>query len=108
MGSKDQLSRRLIQRASAYVPHLENRILVRAETTPKTIEQWTGNRYGAAYGWAQTPRQSGMYRLQRTTPIPNLFLTGHWTSPGGGISGVVASGELTAGVVLNKFEHGEY
>jgi phytoene desaturase len=107
-GIRDQLSRRLIQRASVYVPHLEDRILVRTETTPKAIEQWTGNRYGAAYGWAQTPPQSGMYRLQRTTPIPNLFLTGHWTSPGGGISGVVASGELTASVVLNKFEHGAY
>jgi phytoene desaturase len=107
-GVKTQLSRRLIQRASAYVPNLEKRILVKAETTPKTIEQWTGNRYGAAYGWAQTPRQSGIFRLQRTTPIPNLFLTGHWTSPGGGISGVVASGELTAGLILSQFERGEF
>jgi phytoene desaturase len=107
-GIKTRLSQRLIQRASAYVPDLEKRILVRSETTPKTIEQWTGNRYGAAYGWAQTPRQSGIYRLQRTTPIPNLFLTGQWTSPGGGISGVMASGELTAGLILSKFERGEF
>ena len=105
--TKDQLSRRLISRASALIPNLEKRILVRAETTPRSIEQGTGNRYGAAYGWAQTPRQSGIYRLQRTTPVPNLFLTGHWTSPGGGISGVVASGELTANLVWDKFECGE-
>ena len=104
---KDQLAHRLIERASALISGLEKRILVRAETTPKTIEERTGNPYGAAYGWAQTPRQSGMYRLQRTTPIPNLFLTGHWTSPGGGISGVVASGELTARVILDKFEQGK-
>jgi phytoene desaturase len=104
---KDQLSQRLIAKASAFVPDLENRILVKVETTPKTIEHWTGNRWGAAYGWAQTPRQSGIYRLQRTSPIPNLFLTGHWTSPGGGISGVIASGELTAKVVLSRFETGE-
>jgi phytoene desaturase len=104
---RDQLSRRLISKASSLIPDLEKRIVVKVETTPKTIEQWTGNRYGAAYGWAQTPRQSGIYRLQRTTPIPNLFLTGHWTSPGGGISGVVASGEVTAHVVFDKFERGE-
>jgi len=104
---KDQLSQRLITKASAFVPDLEYRILVKVETTPKTIEDWTGNRWGAAYGWAQTPRQSGIYRLQRTSPIPNLFLTGHWTSPGGGISGVVASGELTAKVILSRFENGE-
>ena len=103
-GIKDQLSRRLISKASALIPDLEKRVVVKAETTPKTIEQWTGNRWGAAYGWAQTPLQSGIYRLSRTTPIPDLFLTGHWTSPGGGISGAVASGRLTADVILRKFE----
>jgi len=105
--TKDELSKRLIQKASAFIPNLERRILVKIETTPKTIEQWTGNRRGAAYGWAQIPRQSGIYRLPRTTPIPNLYLTGHWTSPGGGIAGVVASGELTAEAVLNRLEKGE-
>ncbi len=105
--TKDELSRRLIQKASAFIPDLERRILVKIETTPKTIEQWTGNRWGAAYGWAQVPRQSGIYRLSRIAPIPNLYLTGHWTSPGGGIAGVVASGELTANAVLSSFDKGE-
>jgi phytoene desaturase len=100
---RDELSQRLIHRASALIPNLKERIVVKVETTPKTIEQWTYNRWGAAYGWAQIPRQSGIYRLSRTTPIPNLYLTGHWTSPGGGIAGVVASGELTAETVLNRF-----
>jgi prolycopene isomerase len=104
---KEQLSQRLINQASAFVPNLDKRIAVKIETTPKTVEQWTGNRWGAAYGWAQIPRQSGLYRLPRTTPITNLYLTGHWTSPGGGIAGVVASGELTAEVVLNRFAKGE-
>ena len=103
---KDQLSQQLITKASPFIPDLEKRILVKVMATPKTIEQWTGNRWGAAYGWAQTPSQSGIYRLQRTTPIPNLYLTGHWTSPGGGIAGVVASGELTAMAVLEKYEKG--
>jgi prolycopene isomerase len=105
---KETLSQHLIRKASAFIPDLEKRIVVKIETTPKTIEQWTGNQQGAAYGWAQIPRQSGISRLSRTTPIPNLYLTGHWTSPGGGISGVVASGELTAEIVLNRFEKGEY
>jgi len=104
---KDQLSQRLIAKASALIPDLEKRILLKVETTPKTIKQWTGNRWGAAYGWAQIPSQSGIYRLQRITPIQNLYLTGHWTSPGGGIAGVVASGELTAEAVLKRFPEGE-
>ena len=105
--TKEELSRRLIQKASAFIPDLEKRILVKIETTPKTIEQWTGNRWGAAYGWAQIPRQSGIYRLPRIAPIPNLYLAGHWTSPGGGIAGVVASGELTAEAVMSRLEKGE-
>ena len=105
---KDQISQYLISKACSFISSLERKILVRVETTPKTIEQWTRNRWGAAYGWAQIPSQSGIYRLQHTTPIPNLFLTGHWTSPGGGIAGVVASGELTAETVLSRFERGEF
>jgi prolycopene isomerase len=101
---KDQLSQRLITKTSALIPDLKKRILVSVETTPKTIEGWTRNRWGAAYGWAQIPSQSGIHRLQRMTPIQNLYLTGHWTSPGGGIAGVVASGELTAEAVMNRFE----
>jgi prolycopene isomerase len=104
---KDELSQRLIKKASVLIPSLEQKTMVKIETTPKTIEQWTRNRRGAAYGWSQIPRQSGIYRLSRITPIPNLYLTGHWTSPGGGIAGVVASGELTAEAVLNRFAKGE-
>jgi prolycopene isomerase len=106
--SLDELSESLISRASVLIPGLKKRILVKAESSPKTIEKWTGNLMGAAYGWAQIPGQSGIHRLQRTTPIPNLFLTGHWTSPGGGIAAVVASGELTAEVIWSKFERGEF
>ena len=102
--TKDQLCERLITKTSAFIPDLKSRIVVSVETTPKTIEGWTHNRWGAAYGWAQIPSQSGIHRLQRTTPIQNLYLTGHWTSPGGGIAGVVASGELTAEAVMNRFE----
>jgi prolycopene isomerase len=104
---KDRISKRLIAKASRWIPDLQKRILVKVETTPKTIEQWTGNRWGAAYGWAQIPSQSGIHRLQRVTPIQNFYLTGHWTSPGGGISGVVASGELIAKAVLNRYDKGE-
>jgi prolycopene isomerase len=105
--TQEQLTQRLLRKASALIPDLEKRIAVKVEATPRTIEQWTGNRLGAAYGWAQTPRQSGIYRLPRSTPISNLFLTGHWTSPGGGISGVVASGELTSRLILTKIDRGE-
>ena len=102
---KEPLVQRLIAKASAFIPELKTRILVSVETTPKTIEAWTHNRWGAAYGWALIPGQSGIHRLQRTTPFQNLYLTGHWTSPGGGVSGVVVSGELTAEAVLARLQN---
>jgi prolycopene isomerase len=96
---RKSLSGHLLDRAAAIIPDLRKRIVVKAYSTPLTIERMTKNRCGAAYGWAQFPRQAGIYRLNRTTPIENLYLTGHWTAPGGGIAAVVASGEITSDLV---------
>ena len=64
----------------------------------------TGNPDGSAYGWAQTPEQSGIYRLNIRTPIEGLYLTGHWTMPGGGIAGVMTSGQLCAETIIQDEE----
>jgi prolycopene isomerase len=99
---RKDLSRRLLEKASGIIPNLRDRIVVMADSTPMTIERMTNNRWGSAYGWAQYPRQAGIYRLNRATPIEDLYLTGHWTSPGGGISAVVASGEITSDLIWNR------
>jgi len=99
---RKDLSRRLLEKASGIIPNLRDRIVVMADSTPMTIERMTNNRWGSAYGWAQYPRQAGIYRLNRATPIEDLYLTGHWTSPGGGISAVVASGEITSDLVWGR------
>jgi prolycopene isomerase len=100
------LSRQLLDNASDLIPHLRDRIVVKADSTPLTIERMTNNRCGSAYGWAQYPRQAGIYRLNRTTSIEDLYLTGHWTAPGGGISAVVASGEITSDLIWNRLSRG--
>ncbi len=96
---RNDLSQHLLDRASEMIPNLRDRIVLMTDSTPMTIERMTNNRWGSAYGWAQYPRQAGIYRLNRVTPIEGLYLTGHWTSPGGGISAVVASGEITADLI---------
>ena len=96
------LSQNLLDKASEMIPNLRDRIVVMADSTPMSIERITNNRWGSAYGWAQYPRQAGIYRLNRITPIEDLYLTGHWTSPGGGISAVVASGETTADLIWDR------
>jgi phytoene dehydrogenase-like protein len=83
-------------------PGLKGRLVHLFDLCPKQLGSMTGNTNGAAYGWSQTPGQSGIYRLRMKTPVPGLYLAGHWTMPGGGISGVMTSGRLCSGMILKE------
>ncbi len=64
------------------------------------MERSTLNLTGAIYGWEVSPEQVGRKRLEHQTPIKGLYLSGHWTQPGGGIYAVAVSGFQTAQIVL--------
>jgi prolycopene isomerase len=49
----------------------------------------------------------GPGRIDNKTPLPGLFLAGHWTRPGGGVVGVVRSGMRTAWLALGLEHEGE-
>jgi len=98
------IAERIIAQAEAIVPNLRQRIFTETSSTPLTIERMTGNRWGAAYGWAQIPRQAGIYRLSRVSPIDRLYMTGHWTAPGGGVAAVTASGQITADMIWERIK----
>ncbi|MBS1253196.1 MAG: Phytoene desaturase (lycopene-forming) [Anaerolineales bacterium] len=83
-----------------YLPGLSDQIVFRDISTPWTLKQYVRSSQGAPYGWTFTPDQMGFNRLQPRTPIENLYLAGHWTTPGAGVAGVVMSGERTAEIVL--------
>lgn len=93
---KNDLADSLINQAEFFLPDLRNKIIIRSVATPYTLQRYTKNFGGSCYGWAQTPEQSGTRRLKRQTGIDGLFLTGHWTMPGGGILAVANSGMKTA------------
>ena len=90
----------LEQAALERFPQLKDRMTHLFELTPEHLETISNNTGGAAYGWLQTPEQSGIRRLNMKTPVPGLYLAGHWTMPGGGIAGVVTSGKLCAQTIL--------
>ena len=102
--AKKALGERLIAQAEGMLPDLRRKIVLDVSASPLTIERMTGNRGGAAYGWAQIPRQAGIYRLNRVSPIDRLYLTGHWTAPGGGVAAAMASGQITADVIENRLK----
>ena len=82
-------------------PQLNGELNYLFELGPVHLGAISGNPMGSAYGWAHIPEQSGIKRLNIKTPISGLYLAGHWSMPGGGIPGVITSGQLCAQAILN-------
>lgn len=99
---------RLLQVLFDVFPELAGRVTMIERASPRTLERYTGNTNGAAYGWDMTPDQMGRSRPDHRTPLDGLFLSGHWTQPGAGAGGVIVSGVQTAQLVLGYKTMGEF
>ncbi len=97
---KARYADRLLEELEAVFPGVRAHITFAEGASPRTMERYTLNLTGAIYGWEVSPKQVGRRRLPHVTPIRGLYLSGHWTQPGGGVYGVVASGLETARVVV--------
>jgi prolycopene isomerase len=98
--SKAGVGAHLLELAGRYLPDLEASVSYLDLATPRTLERYTRNSHGAAYGWEVSPAQVGPGRLGMATPVEGLYLVGHWTQPGGGVYGVVWSGVQAARTLL--------
>jgi prolycopene isomerase len=90
----------MIAAAAKRFPGLRESLLFAEGGTPRTMERYTRNSDGAIYGWALSPEQIGPGRPANETPLPGLWLAGHWAQPGGGVYGVVTSGVNAARGIL--------
>lgn len=97
---KTRYAQSLMDELEKLFPGLRNHITFAESATPRTMERYTLNLTGAIYGWEVSPEQVGRGRLSHKTPIHGLYLSGHWTQPGGGIYAVVTSGMQTARIIL--------
>jgi phytoene dehydrogenase-like protein len=70
--------------------------------TPLVLERYTGNLQGACYGWEISPEQVGSQRASHDTPVPGLYLAGHWAPEGAGSFRTMTSGINTAQLVLTR------
>ncbi len=97
---KDELGEALIAEAEELIPDLGSRIEMKRVASPLTLERYTFNTGGAAFGWANIPEQAGPNRPGPDTPFQGLYMAGHWTFPGGTIAGAVTSGRIAAKTIL--------
>ncbi len=91
-----------IERIEKHIPDLSKHIIYKDAATPCTLYRYTLNYKGASYGWAGTPTQFAVPDFRKPSFVQNLYLTGHWTTLGIGISGVAYVGYDTAKIILRK------
>lgn len=98
---KEQLLESFITRIEMdAIPELSKYILYKEAATPITLNRYTLNYKGSAFGWAGTPTQLAVPGLRKPPFVQGLYLTGHWITQGFGISGVVQVGYDTAQIFL--------
>jgi len=82
------------------MPGIGERIVVCTSASAETAERFTLNHRGAMLGWEMSPDQLGALRPDVASPVADLYLAGHWTRPGGGITPVIVSAERVARAIL--------
>lgn len=98
---KERWTNTLIGRAEEEViPGLSSMIEVTEAATPLTNWYFTRNTEGAIYGFEQVMNNTYMNRIDNRTPIKGLYLAGAWGNPGGGYTGVLRSGQITFGKIM--------
>ncbi|MEZ4216969.1 MAG: NAD(P)/FAD-dependent oxidoreductase [Myxococcota bacterium] len=98
--AKERYEDELLRQAERAFPGLRASLRFVESATPRTFERYTRNTDGAMYGWAARPEQVGHGRLAARGAVAGLHLAGHWTQPGPGVQGAVASGVAAARTVL--------
>ena len=88
------------------IPGIAARIVVKLSATAATSQRFTWNQHGAMLGWEMAPDQLGAGRPDVRGPIENLYFTGHWTRPGGGITPVLVSAMNAAQLILQSGRDG--
>jgi all-trans-retinol 13,14-reductase len=88
-----------IEKLEKLVPGITTAIEYSDAGTSATVKRYTLNPEGAVYGFAQTPLRK---MFDSFKPIDNLHFASAWGKTGGGFSGAIIGGYLTAWNILRK------
>ena len=94
---KHELTEKVLKKVEKILPGIKNNIIHLESATPTTLERFTSNFRGAAYGWQQI-------RAKKTfkNEINNLYIAGHWGETGGGVLASAYSGLKAARSIIKK------
>ena len=99
LSKKEEVAEIITSRCEKLIPGFINAIEYVEVGTPLTVKRYTLNPEGAVYGFARNPGQSAAY----ISALPqNLYLASAWGKFGGGFSGAIYSGYMTAMEILRK------
>lgn len=88
---KERIEDDLVTRLESKIPGVTACIASRQSASALTSCRFTLNLHGAMLGWEMSPDQLGPRRPGIEGPVRNLYICGHWTRPGGGITPVIVS-----------------
>ena len=92
----------ILDQLRGLIPGLDDKLVLYLSATAHTSYRYTLNYGGAMLGWEMSPDQLGPLRPANQTSIENLYLVGHWTRPGGGITPVIVSAQRVADMILDR------
>ncbi len=96
---KSEIDAYILSNLNRIIPGFTDHIVVNMSASAQTSYRFTLNNQGAMLGWEISPDQLGENRPDIKGPIDNLYFTGHWVQPGGGITPVIISAMQVADVV---------
>lgn len=97
---KEAVEEYIMEHLEAVIPGITEKIVIKLSASAWTSHRYTLNHQGAMLGWEMSPDQLGKERPGIVSPIKNLYFTGHWTQPGGGITPVIVSAMEVAKAIL--------
>ncbi len=86
----------MLRKAEALYPGIRDMVVHQEVGSPVTFERYAGNSGGALYGFDNDKDMYAQAKLPIKTYLPNLYQTGHWGKPGGGLWNVMSNAYRTA------------
>lgn len=96
---KSEVEKYLTANLDRVIPGFSDHVVVKLSASALTSHRFTLNYCGAMLGWELSPSQLGEARPDVIGPVENLYLVGHWTQPGGGITPVMVSAMRVAQLI---------